>query len=76
MTDTFYRATQALKKLPKLYQGTANRAAPTKLTDAHIAEIKNLYQDGKNKAEIARYMGIADSTVYNAVRRLERSGAL
>jgi len=76
MNDTFYRATQALKKLPDIYGGSSNRLPPTKITDDHIRQIHELIKAGQTKAEVARSVGLAPSTVYNAVRRLERSGVL
>jgi len=76
VNDTFYRATQALKKLPDMYGRSSNRPAPKKLTEAQIDRIGELYQQGYTKAAISREMGLAQSTIYNAVRRFIRSGVL
>lgn len=76
MNDTFYRATQALKKLPDIYGRSSNRPAPKKLTEEQNQRIAELYRQGYTKADIARETGLAQSTIYNAVRRFMRWGIL
>ena len=73
MNDTFFRATQALKKLPDMYGLSSNRPAPKKLTDKEIDRICELYTLGWSKPDIALEMNMHQSTVYNAVRRFLRS---
>jgi DNA-binding NarL/FixJ family response regulator len=73
MNDTFFRATQALNKLPEIFSNGSTKRIPRKLTDKEIDRICELYTLGWSKPDIALEMNMHQSTVYNAVRRFLRS---
>jgi len=71
MSDRFYRATQALKILPKYYEGKPTY--DTSLSEEKKQQILDLLSQRIKKAEIARRVEVAASTVYNFERRYLRA---
>jgi len=67
--DIFYRATQAPKKLGQIFSNKATLEKPANLTAAQRDIIREKTMAGERQCNIARSMGIADSTVHNFVRR-------
>lgn len=72
MTDRFYRATQALKILPKKYGRKGEAAKSGVVTPEKIALVSELLDANLPKAEIADRVGLHASTIYNLARKYRR----
>lgn len=69
VADRFYRATQVPKKLGEIFSNKPTAEKPANLTHAQREQIRRLFNAGNRQCNIARQLGIADSTVHNFVRR-------
>ena len=72
MTDRFYLATQALKRLPAIYGNKGEAAKSGVLTPEKVQLIAQLLDEGLEKGVIADRVGFHASTIYNLARKHKR----
>lgn len=72
MTDRFYLATQALKRLPAIYGNKGEAAKSGVVTPDKVATISRLLDANVAKADIADQVGLHASTIYNLARKHKR----
>ena len=76
MTDRFFRATQALKRLPAIYGNQGEAAKSGVVTPEKIALVSDLLDAKVAKADIADRVGLHASTIYNLARKHRRGNLL
>tara|TARA_R110002012_G_scaffold265586_1_gene448980 strand:- start:131 stop:361 length:231 start_codon:yes stop_codon:yes gene_type:complete len=76
MTDRFYRATQALKRLPAIHGIKGEAAKSGTVTPDKIALVSDLLDANVAKADIADRVGLHASTIYNLARKHRRGNLL
>lgn len=72
MNDRFYRATQALKRLPAIYGNKGEAARSGVMTPEKIETIVRMFDEGLEKGVIAERVGFHPSTIYNLARKYKR----